>query len=182
MLAEELLVLGGDSPQFHPIRPLLDAALSLEQRDSSHSWHGWSKSQIQPFLDTLPARCSIIVGVWETQQEPAAERLALGCILEVIESEVHSVRTFDTLTAAGLKPDDQLEAGIDDAMEVQRLVGALIAPVAWALFIEKTAWDEWLFVESDDSEVTDKGEVLAGMARQGRCVLMGSQVAHTHHP
>jgi len=186
VLAEELLVTGGDSPQFHPIRPLLDAALRLNQRDPSYSWHGWSKPQIQSFLDTLPTRCSIIVGVWETHpaqgQEPAAERLALGCILEIIENEVHAVRTFDTLTTAGLKPVDRLEAGIDDALEIQRLVRDLIAPVAWALFIEKTAWDEWFFAESDNSSVIDKGEVLAEMARQGRCVLMGSQVAHPHHP
>jgi hypothetical protein len=50
-----------------------------------------------------------------------------------------------------------------------------VAPVAWALFMEKSAWDEWLFAGGDDSAVIDKGELLATFARQGRCVLLGGQ-------
>jgi hypothetical protein len=50
--------------------------------------------------------------------------------------------------------------------------------VAWALFIEKMAWDEWLFAGGDDGTVVNKGELLASFARQGCCVLMGSQTTH----
>ncbi len=79
---------------------------------------------------------------------------------------------------AGLKPADHLEPGIDDALEIMRAARTLTSVVAWALFIEKTAWDEWLFASGDDGAVIDKGELLASYARQGRCVLMGSRTAH----
>src|SRR5215469_5985816 len=66
VLAEELRVLDGDSPLWLPARPLLDAALRLEQNTGTYSWHGWNKQQITTFLDRLPPRCSLVVGVWET--------------------------------------------------------------------------------------------------------------------
>ncbi len=55
-----------------------------------------------------------------------------------------------------------------------------MSPVAWALFIEKPTWDEWLFADGNDGAVVNKGKLLATFARQGRCVLMGSQTAHHH--
>jgi len=182
VLAEELVVLNGDSPLFRPVRPLLDAALRLEQQDESYSWHGWDKQQIQAFLASLPSSCSLVVGVWETipadDKRPEHEQLVLGCVCEVHEGVVYSIRTFDALEMAGLKPADHLEPGIDDALEIMRAARTLTSVVAWALFIEKTAWDEWLFASGDDGAVIDKGELLASYARQGRCVLMGSRTAH----
>ena len=182
MLAEELVVLDGDSPLFRPLRPLLDAALRLEQQDESYSWHGWNKQQIRAFLASLPSRCSLVVGVWETipadDMRPEHEQLALGCVCEVHEGIVSSIRTFDALAMAGLKPADQLEPGIDDALAIVRAARTVTSVVAWAVFIEKTAWDEWLFAAGDDEAVIDKGELLASYARQGRCVLMGSRTSH----
>jgi hypothetical protein len=184
LLAEELLVIDGDSPLFRPLRPLLDVALRLDQHDGVYSWHGWNKSQIEHFLGLLPSICSLVVGVWENNAEDgvAAEhdKLALGCVCEVRGGEVRTIRTFESLTGAGLKAVDQLEPGIEDALEIMR-AARTVAPVAYALFIEKAAWDEWLFVRRDDGGVIDKGQALASIARQGRCVLMGSQVATHHH-
>ncbi len=91
---------------------------------------------------------------------------------------MYSISTFEALEMAGLKPADHLEPGIDDALEIMRAARTLTSVVAWALFIEKTAWDEWLFASGDDGAVIDKGELLASYARQGRCVLMGSRTAH----
>lgn len=172
MLAEELRVLDGDSALWRPVRPLLDAALRLEQNDDTYSWHGWNKQQITAFLDRLPPRCSLVVGVWETEAG-MPEELALGVVCEVVNGEVHSLCTFQALTSAGLKRE--LEPGIDDALEIMRAARRLVAPVAWALFMEKSAWDEWLFAGGDDGAVVDKGELLANFARQGRCVLLGGQ-------
>ena len=186
MLAEELIVIDADSHLWHAARPLLDAALRLEQNDSSYSWHGWNKQQISLFLKNLPRLCSLVLGVWETvpvvdgESELTREELRLGIVCEVIESEVRSIRTFEALTSAGLKPINELEPGIDDALEIMGIVRTQLAPVAWALFIEKSAWDEWLFAEGQDGSVIDKGGILASLARQGRCVLLGSQVAHHH--
>ena len=176
VFTEELVVLDGDSPLFRPVRPLLDAALRLEQQDESYSWHGWNKQQIRAFLASLPSRCSLVVGVWETtladDGRPEHEQLVLGCVCEVHEGVVHSIRTFDALAAAGLKPAHLLEPGIEDGLEIMRAARTLTSVVAWALFIEKSAWDEWLFASGD------KGELLASYARQGRCVLLGSRTAH----
>lgn len=184
MLAGELLVVDGDAPLFRPLRPLLDVALRLDQYDDLFSWHGWDKQQIERFLEALPSICSLVVGVWETVCEDGEtaehEKLALGCVCEVRDGMVTTVRTFESLADAGLKAVEQLEPGIDDALEIMRVVRTL-SPVAYALFMEKAAWDEWLFVCGDDGGVIDKGEALAAMARQGRCVLMGSQVATHHH-
>jgi hypothetical protein len=187
VLAEELIVIDGDSQLWRAARPLLDIALRLEQNDDTYSWHGWSKEQISIFLKNLPPLCSLVLGVWETapgledEGEQEREELRLGIVCEVVEGEVRSIRTFEALTAAGLKPINELEPGIDDALEIMRVVRNQVAPVAWALFIEKAAWDEWLFAEERDRAVIDKGVVLATLARQGRCVILGSQVAHHHH-
>jgi hypothetical protein len=184
VLTEELLIMDGDSPLFRPVRPLVDIALRLDQHDDTYSWYGWNRSQIERFLGLLPQICSLVVGVWEniTEDGVAAEheKLALGCVCEVRGGEVRTIRTFESLTGAGLKAVDQLEPGIDDALEIMRAARA-IAPVAYALFIEKVAWDEWLFACGDDGGVIDKSEALASIAREGRCVLMGSQVAGHHH-
>lgn len=186
VLAEELVVIDGDLQLWRAARPLLDTALRLEQNDDSCVWHGWGKEQISIFLKSLPPLCSLVLGVWETvpgaedESEEAHEELRLGIVCEVVEGEVRSIRTFEALTAAGLKPINELEPGIDDALEIMRVARTQVAPVAWALFIEKAAWDEWLFAEERDGAVIDKGEVLASLARQGRCVILGSQAAHHH--
>ena len=39
------------------------------------------------------------------------------------------------LKADSLKPSNQLEPGIDDALEIIRHTEKVIAPVAWALFM-----------------------------------------------
>jgi hypothetical protein len=106
-------------------------------------------------------------------------------VCEVVEREVCSIRTLEALealealVAAGLKPTQELEPGIDDTLEIMRVVRTTIAPVAWALFTDKATWDEWLFASGEDGGSLDKGEVLASLARQGRCVLMGSRAAHS---
>ena len=186
MLAEELIVIDGNSQLWQTARPLLDAALRLEQSDHTCSWHGWNKQQISQFLKNLPSPCSLVLGVWESvpvtrdENQPAHDELRLGIVCQVIEGEVCTIRTFEALTSAGLDPINELEPGIDDALEIMRIVKTLIAPVAWALFIEKSAWDEWLFAEGQDGSAIDKGDILASLARQGRCVLLGSQVTHHH--
>ena len=45
MLAEELVVIDGDSQLWRAARPLLDIALRLEQNGDTSSWHGWSKGR-----------------------------------------------------------------------------------------------------------------------------------------
>ncbi len=184
MLAEELLVVDGDAQLFRPVRPLLDVALRLDQSGEAYSWHGWDKPQIESFLASLPSLCSLVVGVWEAIPEDGEraehEKLVLGCVCEVHDSEVATIRTFESLAGAGLKAIDQLEPGVEGALVIMR-AARTVAPVAYALFIEKTAWDEWIFDCRDDDGVVDKGEALASIARQGRCVLMGSQVTAHHH-
>ncbi|HJT57143.1 MAG TPA: hypothetical protein VJ761_11660 [Ktedonobacteraceae bacterium] len=184
MLANEIVVLNADSPLWRAAQPLLNAALKLDQYADTYSWHGWDKRQISHFLKNLPSPCSLVAGVWETMpvEDATAEReeLALGIVCEVVEGEIRSIRTFEALASAGLKPIKELEPGIDDALEIMRAARKLIAPVAWALFIERTTWNEWLFAAGDDETVVNKGELLASYARQGRCVLMGNQTAHPH--
>ncbi len=185
MLAEELLILTTDDALWQTARPLLDAALRLEQNDDVYTWHGWRKSQVQAFLGTLPSLCSLVVGVWDTLcatgAQPAQDKLVLGIVCEVARGVVRSVCTFEKLVAAGLKPVDELEIGMEDALEIMHYARRQIAPVAWALFIEKAAWDEWLFAAGDDETAPDKGELLGRLARAGRCVLMGSQSAPHEH-
>ena len=184
MLAEELVVLDADSPLWNALQPLLNAALKLEQHDESYSWYGWKKASIAAFLLALPAHCSLLVGVWEVEESVAAnerdaqerETLVIGCVCEVLNGEVRSVRTFDAL--AGLPPIEQLEPGLPHALDLMRVVRAEVAPVAWALFTNKKAWDEWLFTQNDEG--IDKGDLLASLAQQGRCVLLGNQTAHHH--
>ena len=184
MLAEELVIIDGDAPLFRPLRSLIDSALRLERGDEGYSWHGWNRAQIERFLASLPSSCSLVLGVWETLpgdgEVAEQERLALGCVCEVHGGEVRTIRTFEALAESGLKAVDQLEAGIEDALEIMR-AARTIAPVAYALFMEKSAWDEWLFNSARDGGVVDKGDALAAIARAGRCVLVGSQVAGHNH-
>ncbi len=75
----------------------------------------------------LPSRCSLVAGVWETEAAGTAreqEYLVLGCICEVVEGEVRSVRTFEALTAAGLKAVKHLEPGFEDAFEIMQGAGS----------------------------------------------------------
>lgn len=185
MLAEDLLVIDGDSPLWPIARPLLHAALQLEQRDQSFSWHGWQKQPISDFLQGLPQRCAIIAGVWETVpgEDPLSdtELLRLGLVCEVIDGQICTIRTFQALLPAGLKPLRELEPGINDALEIMRIVRAEIAPVAWALFTDTTTWNAWMFGSAAQVDDADKATLLAELARKGCCVLLGSRAAH-HHP
>ena len=54
MLADELVVLDADSHLWRAARPLLDAALRLDQHNDTYSWHGWDKQQMNRFLKNLP--------------------------------------------------------------------------------------------------------------------------------
>lgn len=193
MLAEELVVIDGDAPLWVAARPFLDAALRLEQNDDGYAWHGWNKQQIDVFLLALPPHCSLVVGVWEILADvdttAEQERLSMGVVCELVDGEVHTIRTFDALTSSGLKPTKEVEPGFEDALEIMRAARTQVAPVAWALFTDKITWHEWVFAVSENDDegngvsdnVMDKGELLAAFARQGRCVLMGSQTAHHHH-
>ena len=176
MLAEELFILDANSELWPAVRPLLDVMLRLERGDNTYVWHGWSKGQIHQFLQRLPAHCTLVVGVWEMGTEEHTtlgyESLIIGCVCEVVGGEVCTIRTFGTLTDANLPSVKELEPGFEHAREIMRVVQTQVAPVAWALFTDKTTWDEWLF--GDD----DKGELLASFVGQGRCVLMGSQIRH----
>ena len=182
MLAKEFIVFDSNSPLWLSTRTLLDITLRFDQNDETYSWNGWSKQPIRDFLNSLPSPSSLVVGVWETIPEkegsPECENLVIGLICEIIDGEVCSVRTFDSLTVGGLKPSNQLEPGIDDAREIIRQTEKLVAPVAWALFTEKSTWDELLFAGEEDSIVVDKGQQLTTFTRQGRCVLMGSQTKY----
>ncbi len=187
MLAEELSVLDADAPLWNSARSLLEIAFRLEHNDETYAWHGWQKQRIDTFLQSLPAHCTLLVGVWETildEDESALrgrEALTLGFVCEVVRGEVCSLRTFEALLDASLPPVQELEPGFEHARELMRVVKTQIAPVAWALFTDKATWDEWLFAEGNESGITAKGEFLAELARQGRCVLMGTQTIQ-HHP
>ncbi len=181
MLAEELVVLDGEDALWQAVRPLLNLALRLEQGDETSHWRGWQKRQIEAFLGGLPSPCSLVVGAWETLPatalESAQDRLVLGIICGVEQGEIRSLGTFASLVAAGLKPVEELEIGMEDALEVMHYVRRKLAPVAWALFIEKAAWDEWIYTAAEDDGPLDKGELLDRFVQMGRCVLMGSQAA-----
>ena len=193
MLAEELVVIDGDAPLWVAARPFLDAALRLELNGDGYTWHGWNKEQMEVFLLTLPSHCSLVVGVWEILEDvdtsAEQELLSMGVVCEIVDGEVHTIRTFDALTSSGLKPTKELEPGFEDALEIMRAARTQVAPVAWALFTDKMTWNDWVFavagddgvVNGVDKDVIDKGELLATFARQGRCVLMGSQTTHRHH-
>lgn len=179
MLAEELLVLDADTPLWNAARPLLQAALRLEQGDDASSWHGWRKKAIETFLQELPAHCALLVGVWETTTE-GQDVLIVGCICEVRKGQICTVCTFEALTDADLPAVKAMEPGIEHAQALMQATRKQIAPVAWALFTDRATWDEWLFASGDNETMIDKGELLATLAHQGRCVLMGGQAA-LHH-
>ncbi|HKV59424.1 MAG TPA: hypothetical protein VJO32_14120, partial [Ktedonobacteraceae bacterium] len=115
-------MIDGDAPLFRPVRPLLDVALRLDQNDDTYNWHGWDKQQIERFLRSLPSLCSLVVGVWKTVSEDGGmaehEKLALGCVCEVRDGAVTTIHTFESLADTGLKAVEQLEPGIDDALEI----------------------------------------------------------------
>ncbi len=184
MLAGELLALDTDSPLWDATRPLLDAALRLDQQDDTYIWHGWDKKQVEAFLKRLPQHCTLLAGVWQTTPGERGgeeqEKLVLGVVCEVLAAEVRSVRTFAAFVADGLPSIEQLEPGYEHARVLMQAVGKQVAPVAWALFTDKPTWDEWLLTAGDDGAVIDKGELLASFARAGRCVLMGTQTLHHH--
>jgi hypothetical protein len=194
VLAEEFVVIDANAVLWRAARPLLDAALRLDQSHEQYTWHGWNKTQIDIFLKSLPSPCSLVVGVWETEpaqdDTPEQERLVIGIVCEVGEGEVRTLRTFEALAETGLKPVEQLEPGFEEAIDIIRAAKKAVAPVAWALFTDRATWNTWIFGDADEVEAADgeeeiinKGELLASFARQGRCVLLGSQTAHIqqHH-
>jgi hypothetical protein len=183
VLAEELSLIDADSSLWSRIRPLLDIALRLEQHDDTYVWHGWRKSRLNAFLKSLPAHCTLVVGVWETGRDEEGqerEQLILGCVCEVIEGEIHTIRTFEAFVDSDLPPIQALEPGFEHALAIMRVARIHVAPVAWALFTDKTTWDEWLFAVGEDGAEINKGDVLTSFAHQGRCVLLGSQATHHH--
>lgn len=180
MLAQGLLIRDIDASLPDTIRPLLEAARQLEMNDDTYSWRGWSRLSINAFLKRLPAHCTLVVGVWETDDVREHEVLILGCVCEVANGEVSSIRTFEAFTGGDLPAVEQLEPGVEHAFKIMNVVRMQVAPVAWALFTDKTTWEQWLFATGNDSGTLDKGELLASLVRQGRCVLMGSQVPHRH--
>lgn len=187
MLAEELSVLDAGTALWNAVRPLLQAALRLDQQDEQYVWHGWSKQAIEKFLHNLPSHCTLLAGVWSIESvaddEQDSERLVLGMVCEVKDGEICSLRTFEALSDPELPPISALEPGFEHARLLMRAAKTQIAPVAWALFTDKAAWDEWVFGVSDEctgSMALNKGELLASLAEQGRCVLMGSQAMHHH--
>jgi hypothetical protein len=186
LIAKEFTVFDSDSPLWQPVSTWLDVALRFDKNDESFSWNGWEKQPIREFLNSLPSPSSLVAGIWETIPEkdgrPECENLVIGLICEIISGEVYSVRTFDALTLGGLKSSNQLEPGIDDAWEIIRQTEKLVAPVAWALFTEKSTWDEWLFASEKDGIAVDKGQQLTTFTRQGLCVLMGSQTIYNVEP
>lgn len=184
MLAETFQVIDADSSLWPPMRPFLDAALRLEQHGDEYRWHGWDKQSIEAFLHSLPGRCSLVMGVWEETQSAGdevigEERLWLGVVCEVVRGEVQSLRTFESLAGVGLKPVTQLEAGLPDALDIMRAAKYAVAPAAWALFTDRETWNAWVY--GDGENATAKDTLLAALAREGRCVLLGSQAARDHH-
>jgi hypothetical protein len=167
VLADELSVIDADSRLWSAARPLLDNALRLEQQDETYIWHGWRKSQVNAFLQSLPVHCTLLVGVWGTSEEDR-EQLILGCACEVVEGEICTIRTFEALADPDLPSVHELEPGFEHALALMRVARISIAP------------DEWLFAAGEDEGEIDKGTVLASFAQQGRCVLLGSQASHHH--
>ena len=181
MLAKDLSLVDTQSTLWDAVRPLLDVAVWLEQKDERYVWHGWNRRQIDAFLAGLPAHCTVIAGVWETVSHEDKEPLVLCCIGEIIDGQLHSLRTYEALDDEDLPSIAALEPGFEDARLLMNSVREQIAPVAWALFTDKATWDEWILTAGEDECMIDKGELLASLAHQGRCVLMGSQAAHNHH-
>jgi hypothetical protein len=179
VLAEELLVVDAESPLWIPLRSLLEQARHFDMQDVPYCWHGWDKQQIETFLQTLPAHCTIVVAVWETLagQQPQREVLCFGWVSEIRAGRVCTIRTLDTFRDASLPPPEQLEPGYEHALAIMRAARMQLAPVAIALFTDRQTWDEWLYTGSENEESIDKGALLASFVREGRCVLMGSQIS-----
>ncbi len=185
MLAEELVVHDADSPLWQAAKPLLEIAWKLEQSDDTYSWHGWRRARIDVFLASLPRHCSLMVGVWRSEELSAidsitqmTDTLTIGLVCEIAAAEIHSVRTFASLTDARLPSVQELEPGYQHALELMRVAREQVAPVAWALFTDEDTWNEWILTEDDHDAadgVVDKGKHLTSLAQQGRCVLLGSQ-------
>jgi hypothetical protein len=184
MLAEEFIIIDPEASLWSTIRPLLDSVLRLDREREPYVWHGWRKELIEAFLGRLPTHCALLVGVWDAESiaEEACdgqerEILVLGCICEVRNGEICSLRTFEALTDTdpSLPAVAELEPGCQHAIELMRATRRLVAPVAWALFTDRVTWNEWLFAEDD------KDELIASLAKQGRCVLMGSQTSHSEY-
>ncbi len=184
MFAEEFFVQDADSLLWKEARPLLNAALKLAQQNGQSIWHGWQKQHITTFLQNLPPHCALLVGVWQTEESPrdelAHEQLVLGLVCEVLHGEIHSLRTFEALVDANLPAISSLEPGFEHARELLQATKREVAPVAWAIFTDLPTWQEWLFSEGSAEQALDKSELLASLARQGRCVLMGSRAMHHH--
>lgn len=181
MLAENFVILDPEASLWNTMRPLLDSVLQLDLEEQSYVWHGWRKEPIETFLKRLPAHCALLVGVWDAEgmgeevgDDQEREILAVGCICEVHNGKICSIRTFEALTHSdpSLPAATELEPGYQHAVELMRATRMQVAPVAWALFTDRETWNEWLFTEDD------KNELIASLARQGRCVLMGSQTVH----
>jgi hypothetical protein len=189
VLAEDVIVVDPTSTLWRSARPLLEAALGLEQKgEEGMSWRGWRKQSIDAFLRELPDHCALMVGVWddesgESGQVREHELLVVGFVCEVHMGEVRTIRTLEVLRAqpeAGLPPIQDLEPGFQHAFDLMRAVRTQIAPVAWALFTDWATWNEWIYGNDQQEAVIDKGAVLSELALQGRCVLMGSQASHHH--
>lgn len=178
MLAEELRVLNGEDTLWRTARPLLDAVLRMERADETFVWHGWQKSQINTFLASLPSPCSLVVGAWDTladETQQVQDKLVLGIVCAVEQGEIRSLSTFTSLVSAGLKPIEELEIGMEDALEIMHYARRQVGPVAWALFLEKATWDEWILAEAHEGGAVDKGKLLDEFIEAGRCVVMGSR-------
>jgi hypothetical protein len=180
VLAEELVVFNGEGPLWQTARPLLDAALRLENLDDSAVWHGWRKREINVFLQSLPSPSSLIAGIWETlpatENRPAQDKLVLGVVCKVEQGEIRSFGTWETLVSAGLKSLDTLEIDMNDILEVMHYARRQFAPVAWALFGDRSAWNRW-FLSDDEDALLKKADLLRQLVARGRIVLMGSQTA-----
>jgi hypothetical protein len=187
VLAEELTVIDATSSLWGNAKALLEIVLRLEQNDDTYTWHGWKKKAINAFLQDLPMHCSLVFGVWDSltsetsqgQDSTMDDALVLGCVCEVKSGEVVTIRTFEALHDEKLPPVQQLEPGYQHALALMSVIRQDVAPVAWALFTDRSTWDDWIFA-GEETEIA-KGEVLAEIARQGRCVLMGSKTAHPHN-
>jgi len=190
VLAEDFTIIDPNSPSWSAIRPYVEAVLRLEQNEGPSTWHRWGKQQIDTFLQKLPSPCSLLMAVWEAEdavesdsgeqaaslhEQSTREMFVLGCVCEVVAGEVRSIRTFESLHDDDLPPLAELEPGYQHAFELMRVVRKLVAPVAWGLFTDKQTWNELIFTEDSDGVSVDKGELLTGLAQQGRCVLLGSQ-------
>src|SRR5690348_14001766 len=145
MLAGELIIIDPEASLWNTIHPLLDSALRLDREKESYVWHGWRKELIEAFLRHLPAHCALLIAVWDAEgiAEEASdgqehEILALGCVCEVHDGEICSLRTFEALanTDPNLPAIAELEPGYQHAIELMRATRMQVAPVAWALFTD----------------------------------------------